>query len=141
MKRALYWDIENVSAKYIFSRLSKKEFFYKKIVIHHKDNKPYSENDFRALKKRNFEISLIPHFKNSADIALISQIEKDIDIFDSFLIISEDHIFSEIIVKLLKLNKHVRLFTKKKNDELRLIKEIKEKLGKDHILLKKLERI
>ncbi len=121
---AIFWDIENIAYDVAFEKINTFEAS-KKVFVHNEKYIPLKENKRNFLLNNGWEYFSVRNKKNAADDKLISLIQKEIENFDTFIIITQDYIFSSIICKLLELNKTVLLVTNGKEDK--LMRRIEEK--------------
>lgn len=138
-KTAMYWDIENIAIKIALTKLARKFKAKRKVIVHNDKNQPYSSKAGKQLLASNWKIEKTSCEKNAADLALISTIYEDLkqNIFETFVIISEDHIFAEVIANIMKAGKKVFLITKD-DKNIRLLKSILNFLHGDKLTYQKL---
>lgn len=128
-----FWDIENIAYDVAIEKIH--EFnLTRKIFVHNEKYIPLKENKRNFLLNNGWEYVSVKNGKNASDDKLISLIEKEFENYDEFVLITQDHIFSNIIIKLLKAGKKVYLITNGKEEKL-MRKIEREEISLDNLVL------
>lgn len=123
-KIIILWDIENIHFEIGLKKLEGISAS-KKIFVHNDKNIPLKQDKRNYLLNREWEFFPVKNKRNAADSKIISLIEKYFNDYESFVILTQDHGFSNIISKLLNSQKNVILITDEKYDK--LINKIEKK--------------
>ncbi len=111
LNQLITWDIENISYSHYHTLKSNFSEYPKKIYVHNNINIPIKPNETDKLAEQDWEKILVKPKKNSADVRIQNIIHSNLDNYNEFMLITADHGFSNIVIKVLKRRKKMILIT------------------------------